>query len=332
MNLKSGPVAWMMYLSIRMVFAVMQIFPINWNLRTVRILARIWPHVMPRHRRRAIEHLLAALGDEVEPAEIQRLADRSLESVAMFAIEVICLPRLISTFTWPRYIEFRNFDDMLRIMVAGRGAILVTGHYGPFELIGHLIAALGFEVCSVMRPLDNVYLNRFLVETRRTHGLTLLDKKGATDKAEELIRGGALLGFIGDQNAGRKGVFVDFFGRPASTYKSIGLLAMATEAPIVVGYARRLGHAARYEIGVQRIIYPQEWAQQDDPLRWITQTYTAAIEAFVREQPDQYLWIHRRLKSRPKGERKPVSTGAQERAQQPKPAGEPSLDQRARRT
>ena len=145
-------------------------------------------------------------------------------------------------------------------------------------------------------------------------------------------RGGGCGGESAEQNAGRKGVGGDSVGRPASSYTSSWVLAMATDAPIVIGDARRRGQVARYEIGVQRIIYPQEWAQQDDPLRWITQTYTAAIEAFVREQPDQYLWIHRRWKSRPKGERKPVSTGAQERAQQPKPAGEPSLDQRAQRS
>ena len=154
-----------------------------------------------------------------------------------------------------------------------------------------------------MRPLDNVYLNRFVVRTRRTHGLTLLDKKGAMHGARDVLKAGKLLAFIGDQDAGRKGLFVDFFGRPASTYKSIGLLAMWTQCPIIVGYARRQGRVARYEVGVQRIIHPHEWQQQGDPLRWITQTYTTAIEEIVREAPDQYLWIHRRWKSNPKTSR-----------------------------
>jgi KDO2-lipid IV(A) lauroyltransferase len=155
-----------------------------------------------------------------------------------------------------------------------------------------------------MRPLDNVYLNEFVVKTRRTHGLTLLDKKGAMTAAEGVIRQGSLLAFIGDQDAGRKGLFVDFFGRPASTYKSIGLLAMATGAPIIVGYARRRGNSPRYDIGVQRIIRPEEWERQDDPLRWITETYTSAIESIAREDPEQYLWIHRRWKSKPGSRRK----------------------------
>ena len=300
---KSGPGAWLAYIAVRAVFAVMQAFPIDWNLRTARVLARIWAVVLPRHRQRALAHLSDALGHDYPMSRISRLADLCLESVTMFAVEAICLPRLINAFTWSRYIRLVNFDDAVRLMLNGAGVILVTGHYGSFEVMGHLLAALGFDITAVMRPLDNVYLNRFMVASRRTHGLTLLDKKGAMNSAEGLLADGALLAFIGDQDAGRKGIFVDFFGRPASTYKSIALLAMATGSPIVVGYARRRGNVARYEVGVPRIIYRHEWEQQTDPLRWITQEYTSAIESFVREAPEQYLWIHRRWKSRPKRER-----------------------------
>ena len=222
----------------------------------------------------------------------------------MFAVETVCLPRLINAFTWSRYIRLGNFDEALEVMLSGRGVIFVTGHFGSFELPAHLLAGLGFDIVAVMRPLDNVYLNRFVVQTRRTHGMTMLDKKGAAAEAQKVLEEGKLLAFVGDQDAGRKGLFVDFFGRPASTYKSIGLLAMATGCPIAVGYARRLGRVARYEVGVQRVIHPHEWETQEDPLRWITQTYTTALEEVVRDAPDQYLWIHRRWKSKPPAARK----------------------------
>jgi len=308
MKSKSGPTAWLVYILVRTVFVIMQMFPITWNLRTARLLARLWPRIMPRHRDRAVAHLKAAVGGIYDAAQIERLADRCLESVAMFAVEAICLPRLISSYTWSRYIQLRDFDEALELILSGRGVILVTGHYGSFEVVGHLLSALGFRTTAVMRPLDNVYLNRFVVRSRETHGLALLDKKGATTQAERLLEEGKLLAFIGDQDAGRKGMFVDFFGQPASTYKSIGLLAMATGCPIVVGYARRRGNAARYEVGVQRVIRPDRWEDQEDPLRWITQSYTAAIEEIVRNDPEQYLWIHRRWKSKPRSAKKKLST------------------------
>jgi KDO2-lipid IV(A) lauroyltransferase len=118
----------------------------------------------------------------------------------------------------------------------------------------------------------------------------------------EVLEQHGAVGFIADQNAGSKGIFVDFFGRAASTYKSIGLLAMEYRVPVVVGYARRINDQFRFQVSVETIIYPEEWDSQDDPLRYITQRYTRAIEEFVRRDPGQYLWVHRRWKSRPKGE------------------------------
>lgn len=296
-----GAAAWGVYVVVRLVFAVMQVFPIEWNLRTARILAWAWRHLMPRHFERAVGHLRAAYGESLPEAEVQRIARRCLESVTMFAVEAVCLPRLITPSTWQRYIRLVRIDEALDLLLKGQGVIAVTGHYGSFELMGHLLASLGFSMAAVMRPLDNEHLNRFVKASRATRGLRLLDKRGATAEAESLLAEGVSLGFIGDQDAGSKGLFVPFFGRPASTYKSIGLLAMATQSSIVVGYARRREGRARYDVGVQRVIRPEEWAREADPLRWITQAYTSAIEAIVREEPEQYLWIHRRWKSKPRG-------------------------------
>lgn len=296
---RTGPVAWLLYLLLRVAFALFEIFPLHRNLQTARLLARIWRLIQPRHFNRAMENLTAALGGQHAPSHLQRIARESLESAAMFAMEAVCLPRLVNAFTWSRYIRLVDFDETLRILLRGKGAILVTAHYGSFELVGHLLACLGFDVRAVMRPLDSEYVNRFLVTTRRRHGMIVLNKRGAVELAEAGLRDGGLIGFIGDQDAGPKGVFVDFFGRPASAYKSIALLAMATELPIIVGFARRMKGRASYEVAAQRIILPEHWANQPDPLRWITDSYTAAIEEFVRAEPGQYWWFHRRWKSRP---------------------------------
>jgi demethylmenaquinone methyltransferase/2-methoxy-6-polyprenyl-1,4-benzoquinol methylase len=106
------------------------------------------------------------------------------------------------------------------------------------------------------------------------------------------------VGFIADQDAGRKGAFVDFFGRKASTYKIIALMAMQYEVPVVIGYGKRLDEDDHFEIGIERIILPHEWAGKDDPVLWITQEYTAALEQVIRRAPEQYLWVHRRWKHR----------------------------------
>src|SRR5690606_20021345 len=100
-----------------------------------------------------------------------------------------------------------------------------------------------------------------------------------------------------------RGMFVPFFGRLASTYKSIGLLAMRERVPIMCGYAHRTGQNFGFELGLDDIIEPHEWEGRRDPLYYITARYMRSIENMIRRQPAQYLWMHRRWKSRPRFER-----------------------------
>jgi KDO2-lipid IV(A) lauroyltransferase len=192
-------------------------------------------------------------------------------------------------------------------MQEGRGLLMVTGHYANFEIIGYILGLFGFNIYSIARPLDNKFISRYLYGVRQRAGQKIIDKKGAVQLMDRIIADGATVCFIADQDAGRKGVFVDFFGRKASTYKSIALLAITNEIPICVGYSRRLANRFFFEIGVQRIIFPREWADKDDPLEWITAQYTKAIEECVRQDPSQYWWLHRRWKHQPKQKRQRLS-------------------------
>jgi KDO2-lipid IV(A) lauroyltransferase len=294
---------WLVYIGVRLVAMFMLMFPINTNLKTARFLGWIWYRLIPRHRNRAREHLRIAYGASLSDEEIERITLRSMQQLTMLAVEMFFTPRVINLWTWARYVELKNIQPALDVLLSRRGAVMVTGHYGSWELLGFTLATLGFPLTAVMRPLDNPYLNDWLLEVRAKRGLQLLYKKGAARSANDILENGGLLCFIADQNAGRKGEFVDFFGKQASTYKSIGLLAMEYEVPIIVGYARRTGDNFHYELGCNRIIHPHEWQQHDNALHWLTQEYTRAIEDFVREDPEQYLWIHRRWKSRPRHER-----------------------------
>lgn len=304
MKRRTGFVAWLTYAVVRWCIFVFHSFPLDWNLRTARLMGWVWWVISPRHRNRTIGHVRLAYGSSMSEEEVQRVARRSMQHLVMLVMEMLFTPRIIGESTWRQYVDVSDLSEAMEVLLKGRGAVLVTGHYGNWELTGHLLSLMGFEVVALMRPLDNVYLNRYLVETRRAGGLQLLDKKGAMDSAEEILARGGALAFIADQDAGRKGLFVDFFGVQASTYKSIGLLAMQAEAPIIVGCARRIGDRFQYELKVERVIQPAEWRDRDDALHWITQEYTSALERAVRRDPTQYLWIHRRWKSRPKSERR----------------------------
>jgi KDO2-lipid IV(A) lauroyltransferase len=281
------------YVALRIVSVALHCFPVDVNMATARLIGDLIYFTSPRHRGRMLGNLRRSFPGLTE-ARYERLARQSMQSLIMLGVDVIFTTRLIRLETWSKYIELENFRDVVSLLTREKGLILLTGHYGNWEILGYVLATLGFDTTSVARPLDNPYVNEWLLGVRERQGQRIIDKKGATTEVTPLLARGGAAGFIADQNAGAKGLFVDFFGRKASTYKSIGLLAMEFEVPVVVGYARRLGSRFRFRVGVQDIIYPADWKGQDDPLRYITQRYTTGIEDFVRADPGQYLWVHRR--------------------------------------
>ncbi|MCC6240734.1 MAG: lysophospholipid acyltransferase family protein [Phycisphaerales bacterium] len=290
------------YLALRLVSMALHCFPVNANLRTAALIGDILFRFDRRHRLRAMEHLRRSF-PEYSQEQCLQLTRQSMQHLVMLGVEVLFSTRLIRRDSWRRYIHLHQLGEALDILLRRQSpVILITGHYGNWEVLGYTLATLGFETAAVARPLDNPYINQWLLGVRQQKGQRILDKKGATSEITDILETGGAVAFIADQNAGTKGLFVDFFGRKASTYKSIALLAMRYRAPVVVGYGQRLNNQFDFRIGINDIIHPHQWDEVDDPLRYITQRYTTAIENFIREDPGQYLWAHRRWKTRPKGE------------------------------
>jgi KDO2-lipid IV(A) lauroyltransferase len=306
---KHNPVRdWLLYVAVRILIMFLYLFDVETNLRFACFLGRLlWKHYH-RGRQRALDNLRASFPEKSE-AWIEQTGRRSFEHIVMLTIDVLFTPRLVKKYSWRDYSWYRNAEHAKWLMQERKGLLIVTAHYSNFEIIGYLLGLFGFDLYSIARPLDNKYLNRYLYGVRKRRGQKIIDKKGASNLMPQITAQGSTLAFIADQDSGRKGIFVDFFGRKASTYKSIGLLALTYNLPIVVGYSRRVGNRFFFEIGVTRIIFPEEWADKGDPLTWVTAEYTKAIETFVREDPTQYWWLHRRWKSRPKEERKKAAQG-----------------------
>jgi len=299
---KHNPITdWLSYVALRILVVFLCLFNVETNLNTACFLGRLLWKYYHRGRKRALDNLRASFPAKSEQW-IWQTGQRSFEHIAMLAIDVLFTPRLVKKHNWRDYSRYKNAERAKWLMQEGRGLLLVTGHYSNFEIVGYLMGLFGFNIYSIARPLDNKFINKYLYDVREGAGQKIIDKKGAAELMAQIASSGATLCFIADQDAGRKGIFVDFFGRKASTYKSIGLLAISCNMPIVVGCSRRIDNRFCFEIENNRIIFPEEWAEKDDPLRWVTAEYTKAIEQFVREDPSQYWWLHRRWKHRPKEE------------------------------
>lgn len=297
---KHNPVKdWLVYIALRILVTFLYLFDVETNLKTACFLGRLLWKYYHRGRNRALENLRASFPEKDEKW-VWETGQRSFEHIVMLAVDVLFTPQLVKRDNWRNYSQYKNVERTKWLMQEGRGLLIVGAHYGNFEIVGYLMGLFGFNVYSIARPLDNKFVNNYLYGVRQRMGQKIIDKKGAAKLMGKAAETGATLCFIADQDAGKKGIFVDFFGRKASTYKSIGLIAATNNIPIVVGYSRRIGNRFFFELGVERIIFPEEWADKEDPLEWITAEYTKAIENFIREDPTQYWWLHRRWKHQPK--------------------------------
>lgn len=181
-----------------------------------------------------------------------------------------------------------------------KGCLMVTGHYGNFEIMGYILGLFDYDIYSIARPLDNPFVNKWLYGVRERHGQKIINKKGSSNEFGDLLGQGSTICFIGDQDAGKKGCFVDFFGRKASAYKSIALAALYYNVPVGIAVSRRIGNKFSFEVEVIRVIMPEEWKDKDDPVRWLSQEYNVALEEGIRKDPSQYWWLHRRWKTQPR--------------------------------
>ena len=301
-------IALLRYLGIRCMGMCLQMLPIDSALAFGRFLGDVLYLVYPRYAKRAVDNLRLAYGSSASEAWIKKTARGCLRHLGMLVIEVLYAPRLLKINTSFRYVSFRDVGPSLRLFLQNRPVIVLSGHYGNWELMNVLMASMGFTSYSVARHLPNPYLNRYVMNMREKTGQRIITKKGATATVTEVLDARQIVCFLADQNAGKRGLFVDFFDRPASTFRSIALLAHAYETPIVLAAATRLGWKFRYELSVERVIYPEQWKDREDPIRWITATYTKAIERLARRHPEQYLWVHRRWKSKPPVKKK-LKTG-----------------------
>jgi KDO2-lipid IV(A) lauroyltransferase len=295
-------VEYLAYVGLRLFAMFVHMFDWQTNYRTARFLGdMIWKYDR-RHRNRGLEHLRRSFPGWT-PQRYDTVGRLSMRNLMYLGLEILFTVKLITPPRWRRHITLTNMAENIRLLVKREtGLIFITGHFGNWEVVGYTMAALGFPNYAIARRLDNRFVNDYILGIRQNRGMIVLDKKGATESMDEILAQKGAVSFIADQDAGRKGLFVDFFGRPASTYKAPALMAMQYGAPVIVGYGRRLDEEYHFEIGIQRIIYPSEWADKDNPIRWITQEYTKALEDVIRTAPEQYLWVHRRWKHRPKGE------------------------------
>jgi len=254
---------------------------------------------LTRRRRIALGNLARAY-PELPAAERRRLARRASQHLGMTLVE---LPRLLAApleSTLAR-IRLDGVEHLHAAMSAHGRALMLTAHLGNWEILCATHRLTDYGLSIVVRPLDAPWLDAVAARLRRRSGVEVIDKRGALRAVLDALRRGRLVGILMDQNAARReSVFVDFFGRPASTSRSIAVLAVRTGAPIIPTFAHRNPDGS-HRVVIRPALPPPTSNDPEAAVVELTARCTAEIERAIRETPEQWLWSHDRWRTRPAG-------------------------------
>ncbi len=287
------------YRIITMVFFLIGRIPPETVEKMAGWLGRVWFMTDRRHREVAIENLRHVFGREKSPAAIRILARRVFCHLVLVVFEI------------GRMLHFRETDFLKNFRVSGlshlraahkkgRGVLVLTGHMGNWELLVMCVAILGYPISAIYRPMDFKPLDRFFKDLRSRFGARMYAKKTAMRPILSGLRKKELIGILLDQNASaRAGVFVDFFGKPASTNAGLALIALYTEAPVVPIFLIREG--GRFVVTIGPEIPLIRTGDRAADVAANTRQYNQVLEEMIRRYPEQWFWVHRRWKTRPTG-------------------------------
>jgi KDO2-lipid IV(A) lauroyltransferase len=254
-----------------------------------------------RIRRNVAERQIAFALPGLSSAEVRRIARASYAHLGRTAIEAAILPRFGKKFVQDLVSDVSGFEVFDTALAEGRGALLVAGHLGNWELGGSWLAANGHRIAAVARTMKNPLFDQYLGETRAALGITIFKEADAVRLAPRHLRSGGLLGMLADQGAlGLASTFVPFFGRLARTPRGPAVLAIRLEAPLIFGTCIRQPDG-RFHVRYERITVSRT-GDLDHDVETMVRAYTEALERGIRANPEQYFWVHRRWRRQPPGE------------------------------
>jgi len=276
--------------------------------RAVRMVRELKPSLLgraiyrffPVRRRVILRNQRRVFGDALAPSEHRMLAQAFYDHMVRFLIEIagFALKPMASIAS---AVDVENMESPLQASRSGRGIILLTGHFGNWE-ISCAAGILRFpeyrgKFHFLRRPISNRLVEGLVLRRFRRAGLGVIPKKGSIERILDLLERNEVLVFIHDQHASvpKDGIPVEFFGTPAGTFRSLAIIARASGATVIPARAWRCPggrHTLRFE-------EPLEWISHSDPteeIRLNTRAYNRAIERMVLAQPEQWFWMHKRWK------------------------------------
>lgn len=280
-----------MSLLIRLFLLPLRLLPLSLAAVLAQIYAGLLDKAIPRYRRTALRNLERALPD----ANAEAITDGVFRTIGRNLLSFARFPDLnkANIGQWIRVEGLEHYNEGKR---RGKGVLIATAHLGNWELSAFSHAILTEPMNVLVRPLDDPSVDQVVEKRRQMSGNRVIPKKEAARRILRALANNEAVGILVDQNTSlEEGVFIDFFGRPACTNKAFARIAQRTGAAVIIGYAIWSAEERKHVLHFE----PEVEMTGDDTAD--TQRIHARLEAVIRQYPDQWLWIHRRWKTRPPG-------------------------------
>ena len=280
------------YLLVKTLLSVARVLPRPVGRAAFGRLGMLAFLVLKRSRSIALVNLKLVYGQACSDHDARQLASKAFVNMGRFAFDVASMGRQTPD-SIRTIVKIRGQHHLDKALAAGRGVIAVTGHIGNWELLGAYLALVGYPVNVVATTLRDSRLNDVLIDLRRSVGLSVLERSKGLRQAFRCLKRGEILGILIDQDTSVDSVIVDFLGRPAKT--AVGPVKLATRTgAAVVPMAMLMREDGDYEIVVRE---PVRLGGNGSTLEDDVGKCSKAVEHFIRKEPCQWVWMHRRWKS-----------------------------------
>jgi KDO2-lipid IV(A) lauroyltransferase len=282
------------YLLIRGLGTLVQILPYQASIYIGSFLGDLAFSLIGVRRKVTLENLKKAFGQSLDKKEIKKIARESYRNIGRGFVEYAMFPVLKKKLD--KLVEFEGLENFEQALKKNRGAVVVAGHFGSWELMGAATSQKGYPIDFLVGEQHNLLVDNLMNRHRQLMGIGIIKMGVATRGVIKALRNNRFVAMLSDQDAGKDGTIVNFFGYPASTPKGPAAFALKTSAPIIMAFIIRQNNK-RQRIILTEPIYIQKSKNKDEDIKILTQAYTSILEDFIRKYPDHWFWPHRRWKS-----------------------------------
>jgi len=274
-----------------------RLFPLSVALKIASALGKIFFHINYTHRKRAIENLSHSFPDK-SYKEIVQICKRVYINLAKVFMEFIFLPKIDLNYINSK-VKIIGEENLKKALKKGKGIVAITGHIGNWELLGTIVVKIGYPLSAIYHPMRNPYSDKLFYKIRRDAGMELIPMQDSLRGSIKALKANKLLGLIADQDAGGAGVFVNFFGRPASTAKGPAIFAVKTNAPMLF-FALIRGKNDTHTLYISKPLKVKITGDLEKDIYYNTKLWSDELEKWVKKYPDQWFWLHRKWHTKKK--------------------------------